>query len=112
VLNNSLISANAAIGLGGNINLVSDFALGSDFLITATGTQGGTQITSLPVPRCLVGALVPPQTSLLSAESQLQERCTALLQGDFSSFISIGRGGAEPSPDELQVEFRSVDSFE
>jgi hypothetical protein len=43
--------------------------------------------------------------SLVSTENQLRERCTALLQGDFSSFISIGRGGIEPEPDELQSEF-------
>jgi len=42
---------------------------------------------------------------LIGAETQLQERCTALLQGDFSSFIIVGRGGTEPPPDELQVEF-------
>jgi len=35
----------------------------------------------------------------------LQERCTALLRGDFSSFISIGRGGTEPAPEELQSTF-------
>ena len=105
ILNNSLVSANAAMGLGGNILLNSDFAIGSNFLITATGIQGGTKITSLPIPAVLVGALVLPHTSVLSAQSQLQERCTALLRGDFSSFISIGRRGSEPAPAELQNAF-------
>jgi hypothetical protein len=49
--------------------------------------------------------LITLPTSLLSAEGQLQERCTALLRGDFSSFISIGRGGTEPAPEELQSTF-------
>jgi hypothetical protein len=49
--------------------------------------------------------LITLPTSLLSAESQLQERCTALLEGDFSSFISIGRGGTEPEPEEFQITF-------
>jgi hypothetical protein len=69
--------------------------------------------------RCITASLVPPAApqldlgaelitlpaSLLSAESQLQERCTALLLGDFSSFISIGRGGTEIAPEELQSTF-------
>ena len=60
--------------------------------ITAPELDLGAQLITLP-------------SSLLSAESQLQERCTALLEGDFSSFISIGRGGTEPAPEELQSTF-------
>ena len=58
--------------------------------------------------RILSGALSLQEilpASLLSAETQLRERCTAQLRGDFSSFITLGRGGTEPAPDELQVEF-------
>src|SRR6266576_574336 len=107
VLNNSLISANAAVGQGGNINLVSDFLFNSDLSnsnITATGTTNGTVNITAPVLD-LGAELITLPTSLLSAESQLQERCTALLRGDFSSFISIGRGGTEPAPEELQSTF-------
>ena len=104
VLNNSLISANAAVGQGGNINLVSDFFFNSNSLITATGTTNGTVNISAP-PLDLGAELITLPISLLSAENQLQERCTALLQGDFSSFISIGRGGTEPEPDELGTTF-------
>jgi large exoprotein involved in heme utilization and adhesion len=107
VLQNSFISANAAIGQGGNINLVSDFFFNSDLSnnnITATGTTSGT--VNITAPELDLGAqLITLPTSLLSAENQLQERCTALLQGDFSSFISIGRGGTEPAPEELQSTF-------
>jgi filamentous hemagglutinin family protein len=104
VLNNSLISANAAAGQGGNINLVSDFFFNSNSSITATGTTNGT--VNISAPELDLGAeLITLPISLLSAENQLQERCTALLRGDFSSFISIGRGGTEPAPEELQEEF-------
>ena len=104
VLNNSLISANAAAGQGGNINLISDFFFNSNSSITATGTTNGT--VNITAPALDLGAqLITLPTSLLSAESQLQERCSALLQGDFSSFISIGRGGTEPAPEELQTTF-------
>ena len=107
VLNNSLISANAAAGQGGNINLISDFLFNSDLSnnnITATGTTNGT--VNITAPALDLGAqLITLPTSLLSAENQLQERCAALLRGDFSSFISIGRGGTEPAPEELQSTF-------
>jgi large exoprotein involved in heme utilization and adhesion len=107
VMQNSFISANAAIGQGGNINLISDFFFNSDLLnnnITATGTTNGT--VNITAPALDLGAqLITLPSSLLSAANQLQERCTALLEGDFSSFISIGRGGTEPAPEELQEEF-------
>lgn len=104
VLQNSLISANATVGQGGNINLLSDFFFNSASLITATGTTNGT--VNISAPELDLGAqLITLPTSLISAENQLRERCTALLQGEFSSFISIGRGGTEPEPDELESEF-------
>jgi filamentous hemagglutinin family protein len=104
ILDHSLISANAAIGQGGNINLVSDFFLDSESLITATGAQAGTVNITAPDLDLSAGLITLP-ASLLSAETQLRERCTAQLRGDFSSFITLGRGGTEPAPDELQVEF-------
>ena len=104
VLNNSIISANAAAGQGGNINLISDFFFNSNSSITATGTTNGT--VNITAPELDLGAqLITLPASLLSAENQLKERCTALLEGDFSSFISIGRGGTEPAPEELQSTF-------
>lgn len=104
VLNNSLISANATIGQGGNIGLISSFFFNSASLLTATGTTNGT--INITAPELDLGSqLITLPASLVSAENQLRERCTALLQGDFSSFISIGRGGTEPEPEELQSEF-------
>ena len=100
VASNSLISANATVGTAGNVLLNSDFLFSSNSTIFATGT------INITAPSLDLGAqLITLPTSLLSAASQLQERCTALLQEDFSSFISIGRGGTEPAPEELQEEF-------
>jgi hypothetical protein len=104
ILNNSLVSANATIGQGGNISLLSSFFFDSGSLITATGTTNGTINISAPELE-LSSALLTLSASLLSAENQLRESCTALLRGDFSSFITIGRGGTEPAPDELQSGF-------
>jgi filamentous hemagglutinin family protein len=104
VLNNSLISANATIGQGGNIDLLSSFFFDSGSPVTATGTTNGT--VNITAPALDLGAqLITLPASLISAENQLRERCTALLQGDFSSFISIGRGGTESQPDELEDAF-------
>ena len=102
MLDTSVISANAAIGRGGNIDLVSDFFLDSESAITATGTQAGTVTIAAP-DLDLSAALVTLPGSLLSVENQLRERCTAQLRGDFSSFITLGRGGTELAPDELET---------
>jgi large exoprotein involved in heme utilization and adhesion len=100
VASNSLISANATVGTAGNVYLNPDFLFTSNSTVLATGT------INITAPALDLGAqLITLPSSLLSAENQLQERCTALLRGDFSSFISIGRGGTEPAPEELQEEF-------
>jgi large exoprotein involved in heme utilization and adhesion len=116
-LRNSTINASAGTQ-GGHIHLFTSFLVGPvevvtpgrillafNSSITATGdtTNGTVNISS---PELDLGAqLITLPISLLSAANQLQERCTALLEGDFSSFISIGRGGTEPEPDELGTEF-------
>jgi filamentous hemagglutinin family protein len=104
VLDNSPISASATLQ-GGAIVLDSNYFFGSNSPVTATGgiTNGTVTITA---PSLDLGAeLITLPNSLLSAENQLCETCIEVLQGDFSSFISVGRGGTEPEPDELQDEF-------
>lgn len=117
-LKNSTIKADATLQ-GGHIDLFLSFLVGPVKTVTSDGSlllafnsqvtaTGGTSSGTVNVtaPELDLGAqLITLPSSLLSVENQLQERCTALLQGDFSSFISIGRGGTEPAPEELQVEF-------
>lgn len=105
ILSNSIISANAAAGQGGNINLISDFFLNSGSLISASGTTNNGTINITAPDLDLGSDLITLPASLVDAQNRLQERCTALLQGDFSSFISIGRGGTEEEPEDLQTEF-------
>ena len=103
VLNNSLISANAIAGKGGNIGILSDSFFNSASQITATGAQAGTVNISAPNLDLSAGLLALP-TSLLDASSRLQETCAVMVKGDFSSFVVIGGGGTPPSPDELLME--------
>jgi filamentous hemagglutinin family protein len=117
-LKNSTINASAG-HQGGQIHLFTSFLVGPKEGVTSKGVfllafnssiaaTGGTTngTVNISSPELDLGAeLITLPISLLSAESQLQERCTALLQGDFSSFISIGRGGTEPAPEELQTTF-------
>ena len=104
VLNNSVISANAAIGRGGNINIVAENFLRSESQITATGAQEGTVVISAP-ELDLSGGLVGLSASMVDVSSRLQERCTMSLQGDFSSFVTLGRGGVASDPEEQQLSF-------
>jgi filamentous hemagglutinin family protein len=105
ILSNSSISANASAGQGGNINLVSSFFLASNSPVTATGAVANGTVNITAPPLDLGAELITLPGSLVDAQNQLRERCTALLEGDFSSFISLGRGGTEPEPDELEEEF-------
>jgi filamentous hemagglutinin family protein len=101
VLDQSLISAKAILGRGGNIRIISDFFIASpDSSVTATsqlGIDGTVKIDALN--NDLTGSLVELPSTLLNAESLLQELCTVKVD-HFSSFISEGRGGLPPLPGE------------
>ena len=101
ILDQSLISANAILGRGGNIRIISDFFLAPfGSRVTATsqlGIDGTVHIDALNTD--LTGSLVELPDSLINAESLLQELCTVKVDA-FSSFISEGRGGLPPLPGE------------
>jgi filamentous hemagglutinin family protein len=101
VLNDSLINANAAIGGGGNIDILSDYFLNSGSQLTATGAQQGNIVIASPVLD-LSGALVGLPVAPVGAETQLQETCAMAINGDFSSFLAVGQGDVEAGPDEAQ----------
>ena len=104
VLRNSRLDA-SAIGTGGNITLSSNFLFKENTSLNVTGTLSSGTV-NITAPELDLGAeLITLPSSLVDAGTQLQERCTALLQQDFSSFIVIGRGGIEQPPDELQPAF-------
>jgi filamentous hemagglutinin family protein len=99
VLDHSLISANAAIGRGGNIFLRADNFLSSATSVTATGATSGTVKIAAP-ELDLAASLVILPGELVDASTQLRELCAHRLGLDFSSFLVIGRGGVSLSPDE------------
>jgi filamentous hemagglutinin family protein len=101
VLNDSLISANAAAGQGGNIILEANYYLNSGSTITATGATSGTVTITSP-ELDLSAALVGLPASPIAAQTQLQETCAMALNGDFSSFLAVGQGDIEATPDEEQ----------
>jgi large exoprotein involved in heme utilization and adhesion len=101
VLNNSSITTAAGLGQGGSQDIRFDIFLRSNSKLTATGEIS----LNGEIPLDLGSQLLALPNSVISAETQLQERCSALLQEDFSSFIIVGRGGAESPPDELQTAF-------
>jgi hypothetical protein len=101
LLERALISANAIVGRGGNIRILSDFFIASsDSPVTASserGISGEVTIDALNVD--LTGNIVELPSSFIRAESLLRELCTVKLR-DFSSFIVEGRGGMAPVPGE------------
>jgi filamentous hemagglutinin family protein len=106
ILDHGLISANAAAGAGGNILIKGDYFFDNETPITATGSTAGTvQITTLPLD--IVNALADLQGGFIDISTALLDRCAMRLGTDFSSFLVIGRGGVEDSPDEPQKEAAS-----
>ena len=95
----TVISANAAIGRGGNIFLRTDNFFASASPITATGTTAGTVEIAAP-ELDLSSALIILPGSLVDASTQLREQCARRLGQDFSSFLVLGRGGVAPAPNE------------
>jgi filamentous hemagglutinin family protein len=104
VLDDSRVSANAAIGRGGNIILKSENYLNSGSPITATGTATGTVTIASP-PLDLSGALLGLPSAPVASETQLQETCAMAINGDFSSFLAVGQGDVEAAPNEPQGGF-------
>jgi filamentous hemagglutinin family protein len=99
ILDHATISANAALGRGGNILLVADNFFSSSSALTATGSTSGTVEIAAPELDLAAGLVVLPGT-LVDASTQLREQCAQRLGLDFSSFLVIGRGGVSLSPDE------------
>ena len=106
-LNQSTISANASVGNGGNITINTGFLLQSqESRITASSQFGVSgQISVLGPSVDLSGSLITLSSGLLGAESRLPERCAVRLPGNFSSFISVGRGGLPLEPADFQPSF-------
>jgi len=99
ILDHGLISANAALGAGGNILLQGAYFLSSESSLTATGSTDGTvQILSPSLD--LANALLGLSGSVLDVSSQLREQCARRLGQDFSSFLMLGRDGIETSPED------------
>ncbi len=92
ILDHANISANAAIGQGGNILLVADNFLSSNSALTATGSTAGTVEIAAP-ELDLSSGLVTLSASLVDASTRLQDRCTMRLGMATSSLLMIGRGG-------------------
>jgi filamentous hemagglutinin family protein len=107
VLDDSLVSANAAIGQGGNILLKSADYLNSGSTVSATGATSGTVTITSP-QLDLSGALIGLPSSPVSSETQLQETCAMALKGNFSSFLAVGQGDIEAGPDEVLAGFENA----
>ena len=103
ILDHGTISGNAALGAGGSIFLQAEYFFSSESALTATGSTAGT-VTISSSGLDLSNALTTLAGQFVDASTRLQERCTMRLGGDNSSFLVVGRGGVEDSPDEPQAE--------
>ena len=100
VLQNSQILAKANQGAGGNISIVATSAVlvdpnsGLD-ASSALGINGSINIQA-PIQN-LSGAIVPLKQGLLQTTLS-GDRCAAMKDGQFSSFVMLGRDAVPPEP--------------
>ena len=100
-LNDSDLIANAAVRNGGNITIFTQvFVASADSVISATGGPFGVSgnINILSPDTDLSGSLVALSESLADSYVQLSESCAAKFEGEYSSFIVVGRGGVPVEP--------------
>ena len=100
ILDHSTISANAAVGRGGNVLLQAANFLSSATPITAPGSAAGTVEIAAP-ELDLSAALAALAASFVDTSLRLQERCVMRLGVEASSFLAIGRGGVEAAPEDV-----------
>ncbi len=101
ILEYSRISANAILGAGGNILIIADNFLYTSSSVTASSeasTPGNVEVKAIYGD--LSGALVVLSSSFVDVSTQLREQCARRLGQDFSSFLVLGRGATEQTPDE------------
>jgi len=105
VLNNSRLIASAAQGQGGNVRVIAQAFITSpltlDPLALVIDVTGGIEEGSIEIispDTDLSGSLVQLSENLLDEVAQLSETCAIKLEGEFSSFIVVGRGGVPVEP--------------
>jgi filamentous hemagglutinin family protein len=104
VLDDSVISANAELGQGGNITIFTGNFLNNNSALTATGATDGAIDISAP-DLDLSGSLASLPATLVSEEKRLREKCARAVNHEFSTLIVVGRNGTESAPEELQPDF-------
>ena len=100
ILDSSDVVARAVQLSGGNISISPQVLLTStDSVVSASSQQGVSgQVQESTIYRELASQLVALPESLYSVAAALQDICAVKLGGDFSSFITAGRGGLPIEP--------------
>jgi hypothetical protein len=101
ILNHSMITAQAAEGQGGNININAGLYIAStDSIVSATSQFGISGTVVISGPRVDVnGALVVLSTELRSAAEVLRHSCAAQAAQPQSTLVQGGRGGLPQDPE-------------
>ena len=100
ILQNSQILAQATQGQGGNISITANTFLSDNLsLVSASSESGvnGTVSVQSPISQA-GGKIVPLSRSTLEATALLSQRCAALGDGQYSSFVVVGREALPIAP--------------
>jgi large exoprotein involved in heme utilization and adhesion len=101
ILNHSKITAQAAEGQGGNINIKAGLYIAStDSVVSASSQSGISGTVSINGPQVDVSsALVVLSSELRGLAAVSREACAARAEGPASSLVEAGRGGQPQDPE-------------
>lgn len=98
LLNDSILTANAIFGNGGQILINSGILLLNNSRITASSQFGADGEVRIDALSNLSSTAKASTEDLLDASDQLQPMCTAKIPGETGSFILVGKGGLPVMP--------------
>lgn len=99
-LQSSEIVANSTAGNGGLIIVVTEKPLlKENSVITASSETGLDGAVKIDIPNVDITSL---PIAFFDASSLIKERCESRLDGQFNSFVVVGRSGLPNAPDDLQ----------
>jgi hypothetical protein len=109
LLNRSLLSANATVGNGGNVQIAADTYMQSDSILSASselGLPGRVRVTAPDLD--VAGPVAPLTVTLVQGETHLPEHCARKLPGPISSFVVLGQGGIPVDPAGWQPSYAGL----
>ena len=109
LVSDSIFSARAILGTGGNIDLKTEVFLASNSIFDASSEFGADGIVQIDPEVSLDGEEEDGEADPLDLSDSLQPECTAQIPSEAGSFIKAGKGGTPRLPGGFLPSLRLLD---